>query len=302
MQLAKWAGALFTTATVLFGLALAAAAVPEEQKTAWYLDLLDILTAIFVLASFAALLAALLLTISFVIALGYGFFHSVEIPSEKWYCRYWPAQRKAQVSGIAVAVRGSSGRVQISAEAAFGSDSIAQFSSSVEGDGTHWPEFRQEDVDFSIDPQEGDLATVTVKVTPAWWRGQQATRTEQVRVGITDHRKTVTSEQVHNSLGTFDSFVDEAQAILDECGRPREQMVGAPPMHFLQECVPRIQKFHADVTKAIDELVPEFMGRFRNVGNVTHNTDDKPAMIQQVERWLENLKWIEDELRKRLDP
>ena len=107
---------------------------------------------------------------------------------------------------------------------------------------------------------------------------------------------------ITSRIKTFDSFVDEAQAILDECGRPREQMVGAPPMHFLQECVPRIQKFHADVTKAIDELVPEFMGRFRNVGNVTHNTDDKPAMIQQVERWLENLKWIEDELRKRLDP
>ncbi|MCH8026210.1 MAG: hypothetical protein IH866_05390 [Chloroflexi bacterium] len=301
MQLAKWAGGLFTTATVLFGLVLGAAAVPEDQKTAWYLDLLDILTAIFVVASFVFLLAALLAAIGFVLVSGYRFFHSVEVPNGKWYCRYWPAQRKAHVSGTEVTTRESAGRVRVSAKATFAEDATVEFSSAIAGDGTYTPQFRQEDVDFPSDPKEGDMVMVTVTATPEWWRGRPATRTEQVRVGITDHRKVVTSEQVHTALRRLDEFVDEAQAILDECGRPRDQMVGAPPMYFQQECMPRINKFYSDAIKTIDELVPEFRGRFENVGNVTHNTDDKPAMIQQVERWLDNIKAIQDGLRKRLD-
>ena len=72
-------------------------------------------------------------------------------------------------------------------------------------------------------------------------------------------------------------------------------------MYFQEECIPRINKFYADTTSAIRELVPEFMGRFDNVGNVTYDTDAKPAMIQQLEKWLENVRLIEDELRKRLD-
>ena len=42
------------------------------------------------------------------------------------------------------------------------------------------------------------------------------------------------------------------------------------------------------------------MGKFKNVGNVTHNTEVKPAMIQQLEKWLDNLGAIQEELRKRL--
>ena len=162
------------------------------------------------------------------------------------------------------------------------------------------PGFRQENVDFTNDPQQDDLATVTVTVTPAWWRGRPARRTECVRVSITDHRRTVTSAQVHDALSRLDALIDEAQAILEACGRPHEEMIGAGTMYFQQQCIPRINKFYADATRAIDELVPEFMGKFQNVGNVTHTANDKPVMIQQVERSLDNLGVIEDELRKRL--
>ena len=68
----------------------------------------------------------------------------------------------------------------------------------------------------------------------------------------------------------------------------------------MNECIPRINKFGRDCTTTIDRHAPEFRGKFQNVGNITHGTDIKPAMVQQVERWLENLDAIQGELRTRL--
>lgn len=106
--------------------------------------------------------------------------------------------------------------------------------------------------------------------------------------------------RVRKAIAAIDPLVDEAQRILESCGRPREQMRGADPMYFQNVCIPRINKFALDATTTIRGVAPEYTGKFQNVGNVTHNTDTKPAMIQQVERWLENLGAIQDELRKRL--
>jgi len=71
-------------------------------------------------------------------------------------------------------------------------------------------------------------------------------------------------------------------------------------MHFQNFCIPRIIKFGSDAATTINEVAPEYIGKLQNVGNVTHNTDVKPAMIQELEKWLENLGAIQDELRKRL--
>ena len=108
------------------------------------------------------------------------------------------------------------------------------------------------------------------------------------------------TERVRRAIAAIDPLIGEAQAILESCGRPREQMIDAGPMYFQNVCIPRINKFALDATATIREVAPEYIGKFQNVGNVTHETDVKPAMIQQMERWLDNLGAIQDELRKRL--
>lgn len=107
-------------------------------------------------------------------------------------------------------------------------------------------------------------------------------------------------DRYRRAISRLDPLITEGNAILDSCGRPREQMRGADPMYFQNVCMPRINKFALHATATIREVAPEYVGKFQNVGNVTRNTDIKPAMIQQVERWLENLGAIQDELRKRL--
>jgi len=108
------------------------------------------------------------------------------------------------------------------------------------------------------------------------------------------------TERVRRAIAAIDPLIGEAQAILDACGRPREHMVGADPMYFQEVCMPRINKFGRDADATIGQVAPEYIGKFQNVGNVTYGTEVKPAMIQQMERWLDNLGAIQDELRKRL--
>lgn len=107
-------------------------------------------------------------------------------------------------------------------------------------------------------------------------------------------------ERIRQRIAAIDPLIAEAQEILEACGRPSEQMRGADSMHFQRVCIPRINQFARDATTTIQKVAPEYMGKFQNVGNVTHGTDVKPAMIQQVERWLENLGAIQDGLRTRL--
>ena len=106
------------------------------------------------------------------------------------------------------------------------------------------------------------------------------------------------TERVRRAIAAIDPLIGEAQAILESCGRPREQMIGAGPMYFQNVCIPRINKFALHAAATVREAAPEYIGKFQNVGNVTHG--DKPAMIQQVEKWLDNLGAIQDELRRRL--
>ncbi len=107
-------------------------------------------------------------------------------------------------------------------------------------------------------------------------------------------------ERIRRSIAAIDPLIGEAQEILEACGRPHEQMRGADPMYFQRACIPRINRFAHDAITTIQEVAPEYMGRFQNIGNVFRGTDDKPVMIQQVEKWVENLGRIQDELRRRL--
>jgi hypothetical protein len=107
-------------------------------------------------------------------------------------------------------------------------------------------------------------------------------------------------DRYRRAIARIDPLITEAQEILESCGRPREQMLGSDPMYFQNVCMPRINKFALNATTTIREVAPEYVGKFQNVGNVTYGTDVKPAMIQQMERWLDNLGAIQDELRKHL--
>ncbi len=102
-------------------------------------------------------------------------------------------------------------------------------------------------------------------------------------------------------LDTTSADISAGQAILEECGRPREQYYGADPMHFLKYCTPKINSWLTLTSRHIAEHVPEYMGKFQSIGNVTYNTDEKPAMIQQLEAHLRQLESITDELRHRFD-
>jgi hypothetical protein len=290
--------ACFVTGLSLVGLAIGSGGLNagrEESSRA-----LEALTWAFISGAILLLSLSLVLGLTFVALMIWSYFHAVDVPRGRWYCTYWPAERKTHITGIEIKVGSSAGRVRVHSKVRFAEDALAEFTGQVDGDGTYGPSFPQQDVDFANDPQEGDLATVTVRATPDWWRGRPASQTQQVAVAITDHRLTVTHAQVHAALSLFNALIGEAQSILDACGRPREKMVGADPMYFQEHCMPRINQFGRHATATITELCPEYLGKFQNVGNVTHNTDVKPAMIQQVEKWLENLGAIEDELRKRL--
>lgn len=296
-MLSKACGACFTVALVLAALAFAAAELNQgrEQSSA----ALDLLTTIFIVASVVFLILCMLFGGLFVAVWIWRYFHAVEITAGQWYCRYWPLQRIAQVSGVVIKCRDWAGTLKVSCHAQFVKEEV-RWATALGGNGSLVVEFPQQAVAFASDPKEGDPAIIVIRAEPSWWRGRPSQRIQRINIGITDHRQAVTPDQVRDAIARIDSLVGEAQRILDSCGRPREQMQGADPMHFQNFCIPRIIKFGSDAATTINEVAPEYIGKLQNVGNVTHNTDVKPAMIQELEKWLENLGAIQDELRKRL--
>lgn len=298
-MLGKACGACFTAMLLLAGLAFAAATLNEQRSKDS--AALEALTIVFVVGAICLLVLSVLFAIAFAATLVWRYFHAVEVPPGQWYCRYWPNERIAQVSGVAVTVREWAGTVRVNCYAQFVDEEV-RFSSSLgaHANGTLLIEFPQQKVDFASDPKEGDPAIIQVAAEPLWWHGRPSQRIERITIGITDRRPTITPEQIRAAIARIDPLIGEAQEILELCGRPREQMVGADPMHFMHVCVARINKFAQAAIKTINEVAPEWTGKLQNVGNVTHNTDVKPAMIQQLEKMLENLGFIQDELRRRL--
>jgi hypothetical protein len=107
-------------------------------------------------------------------------------------------------------------------------------------------------------------------------------------------------ERFQRALGRLTPHIDSGQEIIDECGRPREQMHGAPPTYFLDHCLPRINEWVSRVRRDIEECVPEYLSKFQYFGNVTYDTEQKPAPVQSLEKRLGQLADITDELRRRM--
>jgi hypothetical protein len=69
------------------------------------------------------------------------------------------------------------------------------------------------------------------------------------------------------------------------------------PMYFITNCAPKINAWFSQATRTVRQVAPEYFDKFENDGNVTHNTDQKAAMIQQLEGRLRRLGEITDDLR-----
>ena len=100
------------------------------------------------------------------------------------------------------------------------------------------------------------------------------------------------------ALGGINDFIARGNVILEECGRPRKDYYEAP-MHFLEVCIPKMNGYFADLGSHVSQELPEYMGKLTYVGNVTHGTDEKAAMVQSLEGTLTALQSIADDLRDR---
>lgn len=184
-------GACFGAALLLAGLALGSAALNEQRTESS--EFLDLLTIVFIVASIAFLSLCVISGLIFVGVWAWGYLHAVEVLPGQWYFRFWPHERLAQASGIAVRVRKSAGAVNVKCRAQIGRDgrdkvvSIAEIPAGLNR--TYGPEFPQQRVvDLGSDPNEGDVAWLVVNAWPSWWRGRPSELIQMVNIGVTDHR------------------------------------------------------------------------------------------------------------------
>ena len=160
-----------------------AASIPPEQYQRWpVLELMPVILAIVAIGFF---ILGTLFGIGCVARCIWRYFHAVEVPTTQWYCRYWPLQRIAQVHSVLINVHRWAGTVQVECHAQFGKEKVRWLTTASE---SVYVEFPQQKVDFVSDPNEGDPASIVIKVKPRWWRGRSSERIQQVSIGITDHR------------------------------------------------------------------------------------------------------------------
>jgi hypothetical protein len=101
------------------------------------------------------------------------YFHTVEVQTQQWYCRYWPLERLLQVSGVAVTTRDWAGKVSVSCEVQIGDEAVHFLSSiSEHSHGSLIIQFPQQSISLATHPAEGDPAMVRIKAQPSWWRGR----------------------------------------------------------------------------------------------------------------------------------
>ncbi len=203
-MLAKATFGCMVVAMSLAGLAIGTAQLSEAQGT--QSASVELLTWIFVIASFTAIAATIGLFVALLIVWTYRYLHAVRVMPGQWCARYWPLERIAQVSGIQIKHEEWAGNIRLICQAEFGSGK-ATFTRTERGfiSGTYGVEFPQQPVDFLDDPKEGDTANITVEAIPSWWRGRPSHLIQQASIGITDHRPTESREQPQSSPDTAGS-------------------------------------------------------------------------------------------------
>jgi hypothetical protein len=262
--------------------------------------LLDALTVIFAGLAVVFLIVGTAILLLWAARWIWRYFHTVEVHTQQWYCRYWPLQRILQVSSVPITTGDWAGKVSVSCEVQIGGEAVHFLSTiSEHSHGSSIIQFPQQSVSLATHPAEGDPALVRIKAQPSWWRGRSHELMQTVEIGITDHRDDARkrSDDTRDAIAALDALIVRGNQLLELCGRPDEDYYGAP-MFFVDHCLPKMNEFGQEAANTVLRVAPEYIGMLVNTGNVTHG--DKKASVQQLERWLENLGAIQDELRKRL--
>ena len=114
---------------------------------------------------------------------------------------------------------------------------------------------------------------------------------------IRQERRLDRRNEYSRTLKVLSADIASGHELLEECGRPDADYRDAPPMHFMQYCIPKILSWHSQTAIHVSADAPDFMGKYQSTGNVTYGTDEKKAMIQALEAHLQQLEWITDKLR-----
>jgi hypothetical protein len=261
---------------------------------------LEALTIIFAGLAVAFLMVGTAILVIWAARWIWRYFHTVEVHASQWYCRYWPLQRLLQVYSVPITTGDWAGKVAVSCEVHIGEEDVHFWNIIPEhSHGTLSIEFPQHGVSFPIHPNEGEHAMVRIKAQPSWWRGRPHELMQTVPIGITDHRdeSAKRSDDVREAIVALDTLIFRGNQLLEMCGRPDEDYHGAP-MFFIEHCLPKMNEFGQEAANTVQRAAPEYIGKLANTGNVTHG--DKKASVQQLERWLENIGAIQEDLRKRL--
>ena len=182
---------LFAGSGVLAGLSIEAAALPQSQIVRW--PLLEVAPIILVVVAIGFFILGVLFGIGGIVRWLVGYWWAVQIPLVRWYCRYWPMERIAQVSSVGIEVRDSPGRIRLECSAQFGHiNNTVTWSRELAGHGNGGSsiEFPQQAVAFLPEPHEGDTATITIRAKPRIWKGRARSSMQLVTIGVSDHRPT----------------------------------------------------------------------------------------------------------------
>lgn len=305
-MLARWCGGALASALLTLVIAIGAASYSSQQHDAGHANtgLLDFLTYAFGGLSILLFFLGFVFIAIFAIFWFYKlFFDAVAVDCETAICTFWPYERIASVSGMTWRTGGSwIKKLRISYSAQVG-DEVFGATQEVPVNSTAFStQFGQHKVAFASDPKAGEPVVVVFRIRPIpWFFGRGTELTKHAVVAITDHSPELGSpDQVRDAIEQITPLIKEAQSILNDCGFSDDEMRAAGPMHWANHCAPRILKLERLASNTIHRVAPDHLTRFQAVGLVTHNTHEKKAMIQTVEKWQINLLAIQDELRKQI--
>jgi hypothetical protein len=107
-------------------------------------------------------------------------------------------------------------------------------------------------------------------------------------------------ERWKGAIEELTPFIVDGNRVLEQCGRPEAIHNPVDPMLWQTHCMPMINDWHFKAQRAVESQAPEYRGKFENDGDVYHDTDKKPAMVQQLEGRVRRLDEIVDNLRAKL--
>jgi hypothetical protein len=104
--------------------------------------------------------------------------------------------------------------------------------------------------------------------------------------------------EIRDAIDALNPFITAGNRLLEMYGRPWSP--GQPPMRFVEQGLPALNDWYAEIAPVMTRVAPDFMGTWNNDGQIFEGTDQKATAIQQLEGRLGRLGHILAELRSRL--